>query len=56
MTPQEIKDKFGEDALNMLYDDMLQNPKHELVDWVFELTDEAEIAEWVADLKQDMED
>ena len=55
MTPDEIKKHFGEEALNMLYDDMLQNPKHELVNWILEQTDEAKIATWITDLKADEE-
>ena len=55
MTPEEIKKHFGEDSLNLLYDCILQNPVHELADWILELTPEKDIARWVSDLKQDME-
>lgn len=55
MTPREIEARFGTEAFNRLFDDMLQNPKHELVSWVLELTSEEEIAEWIADLMSDDE-
>ena len=56
MTPEEIRHHFGEDALNMLYDCILESPVHELADWILAYQTEKEIGQWVADLKQDMED
>ena len=55
MTPEEIKKHFGEDSLNLLYDCILQNPVHELADWILELTPEKDIATWIGDLKADEE-
>ena len=55
MTPEEIKAKFGEEALDMLYDCILESPVHELADWILAYQTEAEIARWISDLKQDME-
>jgi hypothetical protein len=55
MTPEEIKNHFGEDSLNLLYDCILQNPVHELADWILELTSEKDIATWITDLKADEE-
>ncbi len=56
MTPEEIQTRYGKEAFERLFDDMLQNPKYELVSWVLELTSEEEIAEWIADLQSDEED
>lgn len=56
MTPKEIEARYGKEAFERLFDDLLQNPKHELVSWVLELTSEEEIAEWIADLQSDEED
>ena len=55
MTPEEIKKHFGADALNMLYDCILESPVHELADWILSYHEEKEIARWISDLKQDME-
>ena len=55
MTPEEIKKHFGEEALNMLYDCILDRAVHELADWILELTPEKDIATWIGDLKADME-
>ena len=35
MTPEDIKHHFGADALNKLYDVILDQPVHELADWIF---------------------
>ncbi len=55
MTPEEIKKHFGEEALNMLYDCILQNTTYALADWILELTPEKDIATWIGDLKADEE-
>lgn len=55
MTPEEIKHHFGEDNLNLLYDCILDRAVHELADWILMYHDERQIAEWLVDLKQDME-
>ena len=31
MTPEEIEERYGKDALNMMYDSIMQNPVHELL-------------------------
>ena len=56
MTPEEIKKHFGEEALNMLYDCILQNTTYALADWILELMPEKDIATWITDLKADEED
>ena len=56
MTPEEIKHHFGEGNLNLLYDCILDRAVHELADWILMYHDERQIAEWLVDLKQDMED
>ena len=56
MTPEEIEARYGKEAFERLFDDMLQNPKHELVSWVLELTSDEEIDEWIADLQSDEEE
>ncbi len=55
MTPEEIESKFGKEALDMLYDCLLDRPVHELADWIFVHHDEEEIARWISDLKADEE-
>ena len=55
MTPEEIKKHFGEEALNMLYDCILQNTTYALADWILMHHEEKEIAQWISELKQDME-
>ena len=55
MTAEEIKHHFGRDSLNLLYDCLLQNTVHGLADWILMYHDEKAIAEWLVDLKQDME-
>jgi hypothetical protein len=55
MTPDEIKKHFGEDALNMLYDCILQNPVHELADWILMFHTSEQIGAWINTLKTDIE-
>jgi hypothetical protein len=55
MTPDEIKQHFGKEALDMLYDCILQNTTYALADWILELTSEKDIATWIGDLKADEE-
>ena len=56
MNPDEIRRHFGIERLNMLYDCILQNPAHELANWILSLHDEKQIAEWIMTLKQDQFD
>ena len=56
MSPEEIKNHFGKEALDMLYDCILESPEHELADWILSYQTETEITRWISDLKQDMED
>jgi len=55
MTPEEITKHFGKDALNKLYDVILDRPVHELADWVLLYQSEQEIGKWLLDLKEDEE-
>ena len=41
------------DALNMLYDCLLENPVHYLADWILAYHDEKQIAKWILNLKED---
>ena len=56
MTPEEIKERYGRHALNMLYDSIMQNPVHELADWILSMYAEQDIKEWVDQLKADEEE
>ena len=56
MTPEEIEERYGKHALNMLYDCIMQNPVHELADWILSYHTEQQIDEWIAGLKADEED
>ena len=53
MNPDEIRRHFGIERLNMLYDCILQNPAHELANWILSLHTEQQIAEWIIQLEQD---
>ena len=53
MNPKEIEHHFGADALNKLYDVILDRPVHELADWILSFHTEAQIATWLTILKQD---
>lgn len=53
MNPDEIRRHFGIERLNMLYDCILQNPAHELANWILSLQTEQQIAEWIIQLEQD---
>lgn len=52
MNPEDIKKHFGEDALNMLYDCLLENPVHYLADWILALHTEQQIGQWIANLRE----
>jgi uncharacterized protein YihD (DUF1040 family) len=56
MTPEEIQARFGKAALDKLYDCLLQNPVHELADWILMYHTEEQIDAWIAGLKADEED
>jgi hypothetical protein len=56
MTPKEIEERFGKEALNMLYDCLLQNPVHDLADWVLSYHTGEQIGSWITQLQEDMED
>ena len=53
MTPKEIEERFGKEALGMLYDCLLQNPVHDLADWILLYHDEQQIGDWVLGLIAD---
>jgi hypothetical protein len=53
MNPDKIKELFGEEALNMLYDSALQNTVHDLVDWIFESMSVEDIALWIKELREE---
>jgi hypothetical protein len=56
MTPEEIEERYGKDALNMMYDCLLQNTVHGLADWVLSMYSEQDIDAWIKQLKADEED
>ena len=53
MTPEEIKKHFGEDALDMLYDNIMENAVHSLADWILLLHTDEQIGKWVVGLRAD---
>jgi hypothetical protein len=53
MNPDDIKKHFGEDALNMLYDCILENPVHYLADWILSYHSEQEIGAWILNLREE---
>ena len=56
MTPEQIERMFGKESLEMLYDCLLQNPVHDLADWILSYHTEEQIGDWIVGLKADMED
>jgi hypothetical protein len=53
VNPKEIKQHFGEDALSLLYEAILDRPTRDLADWILSMYTEQQIGEWVVQLKQD---
>lgn len=53
MTPSEISNRFGSDALDKLYDTILQSPAHVLADWILACHTEEEVRVWVAQLTKE---
>ena len=56
MTPEEIEKHFVKEALEMLYDCLLQNPVHELADWILSYHTGEQIGAWIRTLKEDEEE
>ena len=56
MTPEEIEARYGKEALDKLYDCLLQNPVHELADWILMYHTEEQINMWITQLNVDEED
>ena len=56
MTPEEIQARFGKEALESLYDCIMQNPVHALADWILSYHTKQQIDEWIAGLKADEEE
>jgi hypothetical protein len=56
MTPKQIEERFGKKALEMLYDCLLQNPVHDLADWIISYHTEEQIVDWIYQLKADEAD
>jgi hypothetical protein len=56
MTPEEIEARYGKEALDMLYDCILDMPAHELADWILSYQKERAMARWIKDLKKTLED
>ena len=56
MTPEKIERMFGKESLAMLYDCLLQNPVHELADWILMYHTEEQINMWIKQIQADEED
>ena len=56
MTPKEIEERFGKKSLAMLYDCLLQNPVHDLADWILAYHTSEQIGAWITQLIADEED
>jgi hypothetical protein len=56
MTPEEIEKHFGIEALDMLYDILLDCPQHELADWILSYHKKKEVSKWIAELRADREE
>ena len=55
MTPEEIEARYGKEALNMLYDCLLQNPVHALADWILSYHTQEQVGDWITQLIADEE-
>jgi hypothetical protein len=55
MNPDDIRKHFGKEALEMLYDCILQNPVHYLADWILSYHSEQEIGAWILNLREEEE-
>ena len=53
MTPEEIEEKFGVDALNKLYDVILDRAVYDLADEILMYHSEEDIKEWLKILAED---
>lgn len=53
MNPEEIKQHFGEDALELIYEVLLDTSARDLADWILSMYTEQQIGEWVMQLRQD---
>jgi hypothetical protein len=55
MTPKEIEERFGRQALESLYDCLLQNPVHDLADWILSYHTQEQVGDWITQLQEDEE-
>jgi len=55
MTPEEIETRYGEEALEKLYDCILQNAVHELADWILSYHTQEQVGDWITQLIADEE-
>ena len=55
MTPQEIAQRFGDETLARLYDDILDNPVHQLATWILHFYNEEQIKAWIEGLNEEQE-
>ena len=53
MNPEEIAERYGDECLALLYDCILQNPVHDLADWILSFYTPTQIAQWILDLQED---
>ena len=56
MTPEEIQARFGKAALDKLYDCLLQNPVHDLADWILSYHTQEQVGDWITQLIADEEE
>lgn len=53
MNPEDIAERFGDESLARLYDCILQNPVHDLADWILSFYTPPQIAQWLLELQED---
>mgnify|MGYP006286295447 CR=1 FL=1 len=53
MNPEDIAQQFGDESLARLYDCILQNPVHELANWILSFHTPTQIAQWILQLQED---
>jgi len=53
MQPNEIKEVFGKEALEDLYDVIMDRHIQDIADWVLMFYGEEEIGKWIATLRED---
>ncbi len=53
MNPEEIAQRYGDEALARLYDVIFDRSIHDMADWILSFYTPAQIAQWLLQLQED---